>query len=222
MSERFRKRVSEFKKPGRKARTYDKSRRIARVAQARGLPSWGSGPTEWKVATNSVNPEITSTATWYTMNGLAKGTNNGQRVAEGVVIRSMQLFINLSQKSAGAQQSVRIMLVQDKQTNGAGPVITDVVDANTTYSMRNLVYRKRFKILLDKRMTFDAVGGGHNNEAFSYYKPCYIPVQYNGQNNGDVQDITSNALFLIVLGEQVSGNAAMTAQITYRIRYTDV
>ena len=137
----------------------------------------------------------------------------------------------------------RVMIVLDKQPNGQECVIPynngagvtpAIASAAGLYSLivqqeqrgntpRNLGNVKRFKMLYDERFSIGAQPAGLTSSVpgctcLNIYKKFNIPIQYDtSTNNGDVGDIKTNALWLIVHSE-VPG---IVFSAYARVRFTD-
>lgn len=188
---------------------------------------------EWKYHDNVDSHDINSTPGLFLMNGLAPGNSATTRVGQSVSIRTLEIRAQgWVTATTGVVNMCRALLVLDKQTNGAAPTaITDILQANNVLSPRNLGNRRRFKILWDKLFMLGGVlnGAGTGSsvpeqKVFKSYIKFRRPIieEFNTGNAGDVTDITSNSIYLLLVGNIAAG--ATDANLTYyiRMRYTDM
>lgn len=190
-----------------------------------------AGP-EWKYRDTSIGTDtgyITQDASheaFHPIIALSQGAGPTQRLGEQVSVRSIQMNVAF-ECSATTADLVRIMLVLDRQPNSTLALISDVLSTSgaTTIncqSQRKLENRKRFKILLDKRIP-TSVSNYTPYVTRKYYLKFKKPVlvQYNTANAGDYTDITSNSLLMCCFGDSASTaeQPYLIAQI--RCRFTD-
>lgn len=196
--------------------------------------------------TNAASPVLSAAAsTFYLLNGLQLGTSAYQRIGNKIAMKScywsLTFGINalntIATSTSGTPQvPVRMMIVYDKQTNGALPVVSDLLSgysgiANSTAraidvnSPNNLNNKDRFIVLCDKRFVLSAQGTG--SRILKKYKKLSTSVSYkSGATVGNVTDITSGGLYFIAYRDDDLGNntnpdtsVRMTGDI--RLRYQD-
>lgn len=199
---------------------------------------------ELKVIENtnySISNVICAAASPTLLNGVDQGTDYNQRLGRKIVIQSIYLRMGITPAVAASYvtgnvahtgQKVRVMLVVDKQTNGAAFSATDLLGGGaTTESMNNLSNRERFVVLYDKVMNFgpgyysagvwQPLGGYTGIPFFKIYKKIKIPTVYMG-TGATVGSIATNGLYLIGLTDTSTANATNLAFYgTYRIRFRD-
>lgn len=194
-----------------------------------------------------------STGSIIPLNLISAGSSFFNRIGRKVEMKSLLLEINLNPVSAvrncGAD-TLRILVVYDRQTNGATPAITDILQdteqngTNTTAptSNINLNNRDRFQIIRDIRimipaMTTAATGvptltfpsiyqgtndwkGGHVRE---FMKLSEMVTQFKADSAPAViGDIATGGLFLITFAGNAAGAEAVAAtQWNARLRYHD-
>ncbi len=121
---------------------------------------------------------------------------------------------------------MRIVLVQDQQTNGAvlspGDVMVTGGLGQQISAFRNLQYTQRFKVLKEVWInppTFQAEGNGTNSKLGGAFVPfvMHVPnlnmkVQYKG-TTGAITDITDNSLHLMVCY-----GGTRPAELQYKVR----
>lgn len=137
--------------------------------------------------------------------------------------------------ATGATQQpkvLRLLLVQDKQANGAAAVTADVlevlVDNKDYQAFRNLDNSKRFNILYDKRIHLNVPFAGNSSEYATngVFQPCVlhkkinIPIEYDaGTTTGAIGTIRSNNLILLLIS---SDDLFVDFHAKIRIRYEDL
>lgn len=155
------------------------------------------------------------------LNGMQSGASINQRVGREVTMRSIQFQYVVRANTAGVDQQVRVVLVYDRQTNGAAPLFLDVFDFANVTCARKLENRKRFKILYDRTHVVNAVGEPGSQVARRFYRRLRHPVTFNSSSTAYVGDITTGSLYLLFLSTQAAGTNAALIDYSSRIRYSD-
>lgn len=191
------------------------------------------------VAANST-PVVTA-GTFALLNDVFVGANFYQRVGTKLAMRNLHLkgYINAIATGAAADW-IQIIIVYDRQTNGALPttadLISSVVSAGTTSSTSldylNLNNRDRFQILRNKKYVLPTVtdtagvltnvgviDGAYPTIHFDEFISMKDMVtQFKGSGSG-VVDIASGSLLLFV---QSQTTAAWQFTWSSRLRYDDM
>lgn len=168
------------------------------------------------------------------LNAIAQGDGESQRDGRKAVIKSFEIrgFVNFTAQSDAADpaggQIVRLVLVQDRQTNAAQENSEDVLSdsaGNDVNSMTNLQFEKRFRILRDVRISVEpavAFTDGTNTGAVSGTTKSFhwkgrlnMPVNYSG-TTAVIGSIVDNSLHIIAIA---SGGTAANLTYTSRVRF---
>ncbi len=177
--------------------------------------------------------DIASTGTIQTaLLTIPEGNGEEQRVGRRITIRSINWRYTVEKLAATASSAtgtvVRIILVLDKQANGAAPGVTDILESADFQSFNQLANKSRFRTLMDRTVDVNALSGGGNGTAEDYgiarysdtfFKQCNIPIEYdNSATTGVVTTIRSNNLVALLITE-ASNIAGFESKM--RIRYSD-
>lgn len=185
---------------------------------------------------------VNTTGAFQLLNGLVRGTGlYGERVGAQITMDSIEIsgkvghngYMGAANATATQQQVARLIVVRDKQTNGAIFSLTDLLDTATANALYQGDWLGRYEILLDKRwvcpsMTTDASGnpslvsqpGGVH--AFYFKIPCKRKVHYNNGNAGTVADIDQGSIYMLWVGDNAASvTAACTARVGVMAHYTD-
>jgi len=179
------------------------------------------------VTTTSISPVAVAGAT-VLLNGVAQGSDYTNRIGRKTVMKSILFRANIypvggTQSPLGA--TIRIMLVYDKQTNGALAAVTDILNAATYLQPTNLNNRDRFKILMDKFVTTNAntttagpvqsIAGGGTRLVKKYIRFEHDVIF--GGTGATVGDIQSGSLFMLT----ISSSATYALDYNVRTRFID-
>lgn len=146
-------------------------------------------------------------------NNLAQGDGASQRTGNGVANKSLTIRINASHNPAGADyMNLRVMLVKDKQPNGAFPVGGTLLQNVSFQSGLNDSQLLRFKVLADRTLPLSISGPMTSNIVIR--KKLKDFTRYSGNVNS-IADIQTNAYWLFLISDQ----AASGPIFTYNIRY---
>ncbi|AXF51970.1 MAG: coat protein/nuclear export [Cressdnaviricota sp.] len=188
----------------------------------------GSYPELKVVDTALTTTIIPTTASITLLNGIATGTDYTNRIGRKIMIKSILFRTTLvpnTSSNTPAGDTTRHMIIYDNQSNGAAPVIADILQNSGINDPMNLNNRDRFRVLFDKYVTMEAAqyaagtltAGSPGARQVKLYKKCNLDQVFN--NTGStVASIQTGALYYVVL----SGfNNQSTSLWTCRIRFID-
>lgn len=173
------------------------------------------------------------------LNGCIAGSQNYQRIGRKIHLKSLQIRgLLLPADDTTQDQQIRMLVVYDKQANGAAPTYGDVIKsqniAGTTSSshmdMVNLDNRDRFEIIRDRTWAI-AKRDTTATSAFSG-SPTTICVEefvrlqdretiYNAGTAGTVGDIQSGSLYFFVISNNANASGT-NFDIAFRTRFIDL
>ncbi len=163
-----------------------------------------------------------------TINILPQGVTEITRVGRKCTITSIgwRYAVNMPIGTASnSVDTVRVIMYQDKQTNGATAAVTDLLESADYQAFRNLVNTGRFNVLMDRVHTVNPQGLAGDgttidSPAFridkTFFKQCSIPIEFNGAN-GTIGEIRSNNLGVLLISQ--AGLAGFESKI--RLRFSD-
>jgi len=185
---------------------------------------------EVKHYTLTLGAQICSTTANVTNTLLVgQGTaSTSSRIGNKIFLKNVEFAMDAKQQNSliVPQQCIRLMLVYDKQANGAAPVIGDILESSDFLSQYTYDKRERFVILMDKCYTLGYQDKtnfwGTGNPIVEDRRTIRInrPTIYSGSTTA-ITDITTGSLWLVNVG---TGTSPTAATVDYRIRvaYTDV
>lgn len=194
--------------------------------------------TEKKVIDQNIaNYNFVNTGVFELLNGCIPGSQNYNRIGRKISLRSLQIRgeIHANTVSTVAQDtSVRMVIVYDRQSNGAAPSLSNVIqsqditgaNSSTVFDMINLDNRDRFKIIRDMffSMSFQngvatqAVTGQPTLQCISeYIKLNNAETIYNAGTAGTIGDIQTGALYILFL----SSASGYEFTGSFRVRFED-
>lgn len=175
------------------------------------------------------------TGTFYLLNGLSLGTSVTTRIGQKIVIKSIHVKVVVngapfSQTPTVAANRVRLMLLWDNQPNTLTPTIGDVLENATAgvgiVSSQYTGYISRFRILWDERVDLtNLTAANAPTNIITQYREKFLKtnllVSYSDTNNGDIQDIITGAVFLLIIGASATAANYSSHQFYSRIRFVD-
>jgi len=167
-------------------------------------------------------PIATSIAVVTALNLMGQGAAAGQHLGRTAQMKSIQyrLSTNMAATTTGSG-SLRVVIVYDKQSNGAAPTAVQVFQANHIASPMNLSNSKRFIVLVDDTHEGLSVTG----PASAYmknFKKINLPIEYFDTNNGDITDIATGSVYMFTFNDSGFGVAAPNNIFYSRMRFQDV
>lgn len=165
-------------------------------------------------------------ATALSLTAIEQGDGEQQREGRKCTVQSVQMrgkvvFVSADSTTIATGGFVRLLLVQDKQSNAAQfnaeDVLVDPTDTDLdSVTPRNLQYTQRFKVLVDKTIrcpqkpaVFDAdsVLSGQWEVPFSIYKKINILQNFNGTANPPtIAQQIDNSVHLIAISSNGTQN----------------
>lgn len=211
---------------------------------------------------DTVNPTSTSASGYIlfpfnttpnitVLNNITIGSSMWNRQGRKVTMKSLRIRGAIAATTNGAAgvnpQFCRLIVVYDKQTNGAVPVYGDVfrdqlssaADVNATIFLSgiNLNNRDRFEVIIDDQwcLASTATGGapaivesgmtdgnvyGHKD----YYRPLNNREEHFKADSspGVIGDIATGSLILITVGSVASGSDGWGYYLGCRLRFSDL
>ncbi len=161
---------------------------------------------------------------------IIENTTPSGRIGRKIVVKSVafRLHIVFPEAATPLHDLVRIIVLIDKQCNGAQPVVADILQtATTATSFYNLENSGRFEILFNKYFNMFARSGAGNSTAGvntfgddekfvkGYFK-LNLPIQYNAAT-GAITEIRSNNIVMLCISTH--GFAFTASDGLWRTRY---
>lgn len=161
------------------------------------------------------------------LNLIAQGTTESKRIGRKCVIRKIgwKWMVLNAHTVSRHDDTIRLIVYLDKQTNGAAAGVTDILETANYQSFRNLANSQRFKILLDDTFDSHTMAGAYTGTTDTFpnvqisgdfYKDCNIPIEFNN-TTGEITEIRSNNLGILLISR--IGNCSLDSQV--RIRFSD-
>ncbi len=203
------------------------SRRVGRFATARELKF---------LDTTKAFTAFTLAGTLFddSLNHIAQGATESERVGRKVVLRSLQFRGTVQGGQATSTDETdneyRIIVYCDKQANGAAATVTDILETAALHSFYNLANVGRFRILYDHTKNLPYPDGIQTAAGtFKLIAQDYkwevnlrmaIPLEFdNTFADGRIGTIRSNNIGII--GLSLTDSAPPLLAYTARIRYSD-
>lgn len=200
---------------------------------------------------DTVTRIISTTATIDVLNLVQVGAGFWNRVGARMHMKSVHvtgdIFAN-NNAGNGASEFNRVMLVYDRQPNGAVPgggindILADYGNDGTvvtsSYSKANPNNVERFAIIRDSRIAIVNNATGNITQAgnltiglnstdqnkINWFVPLKdLETHFKSSTNpGSIADVATGALYLVTFGSSAVGAAGTTIQFNSRLRYIDL
>lgn len=160
-------------------------------------------------------------------NGCAQGTSAVTRAGRRTTMTSLTYLwqVSFAATTVGAAP-LRLLIVYDRQPNGAAPAALDVVLTDTITSPMNLNNSRRFKVLVDE--TTDGISDAgpksymvKGYRTFTKKKEGGWPCEFKDTSSGTITDITTGSIYSLVWQGGNLITAAPQNALYTRIRFTD-
>lgn len=188
------------------------------------MQSTGTRAPEKKVIdTTLVSAVADTTGTVQLVNGVAVGTDFTDRIGRKIILKSVDIIGHVFPVDASTSDCLcRMMLVYDKQPNGATPALAAFINGDST-SHLNLNNRDRFVVLSN---WMEAIGsfaatpvGSPTTHKVQIHRKINMETLFSGTTNA-VASISTGALWVVTVGDQAA-NVGGTFVGTVRVRFID-
>ncbi len=163
------------------------------------------------------------------LNVVPQGNGESERIGRKVTIKSISIRARFNIEGADSAvdgtRTLRFILYQDTQTNGAAATVGAILQTPNYLSFRQLDNTGRFRLLEDKYHTLRITASEslllsfNTSKVFGVFKKMNTPIEYdNSATDGSIATQRSNNFGIILLGD-IGGHA--TVDLTIRIRYSD-
>lgn len=151
------------------------------------------------------------------------GSAFSERVGSRIVVKSIAVKMMINPAATTAQNTVRVMIVYDRQVNkqfaGIGDLLAVNASAPTFSAGINIQNKNRFLVLRDSYVPIDAAQG------LCKYLSFYVKGRWDTEfsaSAGSVADITTGAIYVVwFMATQVGAGALNVTEFNTRIRYDD-
>lgn len=157
------------------------------------------------------------------VNMVQTGASLSSRIGAKITVKSIRIRATITCVTASTN-SIRIVLLCDKQPNGAFPVIgtifkDNISDTTTFNSSLNSSQFSRFIVLRD--LVYNFTNGNNLGKYISKMIKKKIPISY-GSSNGDIGDLNTNSILLLAgTSTYTHTTDAMHIKFSTRLRYYD-
>ena len=175
------------------------------------------------------NAILAAGAVTDSVNKIAQGTSEVQRIGRKCTIRSINWRWRIRKDAATASSStgdtVRVILFLDKQANGQTATVTNLLESANYQSFNNLANKSRFRTLMDRTYDMNNMAGGGDGTTEDYgevhindslYKKVNIPIEFDS-TAGAIGEIRSNNIGVLLISE--SQICAFDSK--FRLRFSD-
>ncbi len=216
--------------------TYSKSAYFASPAE-RGVyrrvgnyGRYGQGQEKKFFDTIKANTTVSAAGTLFSpsLNLIPQGTTEKERIGRLATVKNLyikgEVRMPAQTASSATHDRVRIIVYVDKQTNGTGAAVLDLLETASINSFRNLTNITRFDFVQDRVINLNCVGGAGNGTAdswgefgvnYRFSKRCNMPVEFDS-TAGAITEIRSNNIGVMA----ISANGSATLLYTARVRFT--
>ncbi len=157
---------------------------------------------------------------------IAQGTTDSTRIGRQITLKSIGFKWSIKLPSSttltSTADTVRVMLILDKQCNGAAFAVTDILKTADLLSFNELNNKHRFRTLMDREYTLTAsgIGGGETTNDSgediiydSFFKKVNLPIEYSSSTGAITEKRSNNIMCLVI---STDGICAFDGKIRYR------
>ncbi len=143
---------------------------------------------------------ITSTTTFVLLNGMQTGDTSITRTGQSIKMDGLDFRWYVTGNVTAVQVAFRLLVVVDKQPNNAIFAIGSLLNTATVVSPYTVGGQSRFVVLYDQTYSLTTAGPLAANACVRIAANQH--VEYNTANAGDITDINTNSLYLLMISDQ--------------------
>lgn len=179
---------------------------------------------ERKFLDTAIVDDVSTTASITALNAMNSGTTASNRIGRRILMKSLQVraLIEREDPASTTAEHMRMMVVYDRQANGALPAITDILVTASVEALRNMANVGRFFVLFDEFIDVSTAAGGRSQQSFNKFVKFNLPVFYNAGIAGTVADIATGSLLMVYVGNRAAGVDDINVSMNCRLRFTDM
>lgn len=202
-----------------KKRSYNRYKRKSKYNTAYSLArraiSMASGERKY-IDTDDTAYTVTNTGTVIQLCNLVQGNDNLTRIGDTIKVDLITCTMKWLIDSSAVYTTCRVMLVLDKQSNGAIFNVSNVLEYVNVASHREKNGRRRFYILYDKIFSLDPIS--KTSYVLHFTRRLNTILTYTG-NLGTAADLTNKNFGIVILSDR----ATLQPTVDYycRLRFTD-
>lgn len=177
---------------------------------------------------------VDSSGNSFLLNGLLLGTSAETRVGQKTIIKSWEIRLTANGPQGAGTPTItssflRCMVIWDVQPNGVLAGASDVLQSPAE-NVRSPIFMgnsHRFKILYDEvmpmgvQLSVGQVLPPNFLQWIKKYMKCNLETRYSDTNNGDISDIVTGSLVLLLISNAPTNADRPAAEVYTRIRFFD-
>ncbi len=156
----------------------------------------------------------------HQLTNIPQGDTGESRDGSNIKITSIYIKLLLNINVSAITTSVRVLLVQDKQTNqtiyATSDLLSTVANVQSIVSPMNLDNQFRFKVLYDKVFSID--DNGVQTKFIKIYKKVSTKLRFDA-SIPSIADLRSSSYSLVLISDETTNEPVVTGEL--RLRYLD-
>ena len=172
---------------------------------------------------NLISQQPLDTGILTHMNQYPQGVASTQRIGDATTTTKIGLRVSITNLTTTKAGLYKIMIIYDKQPNGALPGLSDLfVGAGTNpLDFSELDNRHRFKVLMTTGpFTMGATGNDNGTRCFEVYLDTKLSTSWNGSLS-TIGATNSGSIILLLLSDNSLASETHLIDLQYRMRFDD-
>ncbi len=202
---------------GRYAGLHRKGPRITKTIRRKRLGTGLTQEVKFKDTTINDSAVVMGGQVSTSFNLIPRGDDDSERIGRKVYVKSIwvrfEYFLpqQVNQSDIGVGDQLRIMMIRDKQANGAPSTVLNILETAVKESYVNLSNESRYVIYYDENVILNrrvAVTDGTNTSTSPtvighferYTRINSVPVEFDGATGG-LGEVRSNNFFILFISQ---------------------
>lgn len=166
--------------------------------------------------------EINNGGTFQLLTGITPGTSDTTRVGNKILLKYLWLKGNIRTIATSVDQTVRLVIIEDRAPTGALPAWTDVFNTVDVYSFRNRDRLTRFKVYYDKMFLINRPSEENSSKPLKKFLKIRRPVYYNDTGGATIATAQKSCFYIAWVGTEVTGTTCALIDYNTQVGFTDL
>lgn len=176
--------------------------------------------TEIKYKEQEISGDVQLTNNLYHLSNVSGGVGVQERVGDNIDLVSLQYRITFTKDAAWATDTIRMLIVEFKESNGGIPVLAELLKFTgvtpQVSAMRNEIYLKKFRVIKDMTFDFDGQVAEESKSFDGFIKLKNIRCDFSTTSGGATQ---ASSLWMITYPTNQTNPSTFISH--FKLKYSD-
>lgn len=170
----------------------------------------------------TISDDATTTSVVLPLNTVVQGDTVADRQANKILMKALEIRILYSNEAITQNNRIRLLVVVDKQPNGAQCALSDVLEAEAIQAFPKVANKSRFKIIMDEVIVLNqssSNAGGFEKGFFHKYIRIKPDLALSTFASSATAVPITNSLSIFYLGDVAAGATDVDMTVNCRLSF---